>query len=171
MGSKFAEALFAILLIASMVAVSTANKDWQQGNYTGWGFNRGPYHLNKTEGPNKIIVGGSENWHYGFNYADWSLKNASFYVHDTLVFKYDPPTNSTRPHSVYLLPNLWSFINCDLSHAKMVGSPTQGGGNGFEFVLKSWQPYYFACGEHGGAHCKDGMMRFFVFPKLRGWHY
>lgn len=87
------------------------------------------------------------------------------------VFKYDPPTNSTGPHSVYLLPNLWSYIHCDLSQAKMVAGPTQGGGNGFEFVLKSWQPYYFACGEHGGAHCKDGMMRFFVFPKLRGWHY
>ncbi|PRQ23225.1 putative cupredoxin [Rosa chinensis] len=171
MASTFAQALFAMLLIASMVAVSTANKDWQQGNYTGWGFNRGPYHLNKTEGPNKIIVGGSENWHYGFNYADWSLKNASFYVHDTLVFKYDPPNNTTPPHSVYMLPNLWSFIHCDLSKAKMVGSPTQGGGNGFEFVLKSSRPYYFACGEHNGTHCKDGMMRFFVFPKLRGWHY
>ncbi|KAK9942191.1 hypothetical protein M0R45_007870 [Rubus argutus] len=157
MGFNFTRALCAMLLIASLVAISTANKDWQHGNYPGWGYNHGPYHFNKTNGPNKIVVGGSENWHYGFNYADWSLKNNSFYVQDTLVCTW--------------LPNLWSFINCDLSQARMVGSPTQGGGNGFEFVLKSWQPYYFACGEHDGLHCKDGMMRFFVFPKLRGWHY
>ncbi|PRQ23219.1 putative cupredoxin [Rosa chinensis] len=171
MGSSFAQALSAMLLIASMVAFCTANKDWKHGNYTGWGSNHGPYHLNTTNGPNnKIVVGGSD-WHYGFNYADWSLKNNSFYVQDTLVFKYDPPNDTTRPHSVYLLPNLWSFINCDFSQARIVGSPTQGGGDGFQFVLKSWQPYYFACGEHDGAHCKDGMMRFFVFPKLRGWHY
>jgi hypothetical protein len=84
MGSLFAQALFAMLLIASMVAVSTANKDWQNGNYSGWGYNHGPYHLNKTNGSNKIVVGGSEKWHYGFNYADWSLKNSSFYVQDTL---------------------------------------------------------------------------------------
>ncbi|XP_050365309.1 uncharacterized protein LOC126783817 [Argentina anserina] len=115
------------------------------------------------------IVGGSD-WHYGFNYANWSLKNSSIYVQDTLVFKYDPPNETTRPHSVYLLPNLWSFISCDFSQARMVGSPTEGGGDGFEFVLKIWQPYFFACDEHNGAHCKDGMMRFFVFPKIRGWH-
>jgi hypothetical protein len=84
MGFNFSRALFAMLLIASLVAISTANKDWQHGNYPGWGYNHGPYHFNKTNGPNKIVVGGSENWHYGFNYADWSLKNNSFYVQDTL---------------------------------------------------------------------------------------
>lgn len=84
MGSSFAQALSAMLLIASMVAVCTANKDWKHGNYsTGWGSNHGPYHLNSTNEPNKIVVGGSD-WHYGFNYADWSLKSSSIYVQDTL---------------------------------------------------------------------------------------
>ena len=40
------------------------------------------------------------------------------------VFKYDPPTPKTLPHSVYLLPNLQSFIKCDLKNAKMAGNTT-----------------------------------------------
>ncbi|BFG41715.1 hypothetical protein CerSpe_279900 [Prunus speciosa] len=171
MGSRYFAQALAMVLIASMVAVGLANKDWQHGNYTGWGFNHGPYHLNETKGPNKITVGGSENWHYGFDYKQWAWKNGPFYINDTLVFKYDPPNDTTRPHSVYLFQNPWSFMKCDLSQAKMVGKPTQGGGKGFEFVLKRWQPYYFACGEHNGLHCKDGLMRFVVFPMFRGWHY
>lgn len=71
-------------LIASMLAISTANKDWQYGNYSGWGFSHSSYHLNKTQGPNKIVVGGSENWHFGFNYTEWALKNGPFYIKDTL---------------------------------------------------------------------------------------
>ncbi|CAL9022174.1 unnamed protein product [Prunus brigantina] len=171
MGSHYFAQALAMVLVASMLAVGSANKDWQHGNYTGWGFNHGPYHLNETKGPNKINVGGSENWHYGFDYKQWAWKNGPFYINDTLVFKYDPPNDTTRPHSVYLFQNPWSFMKCDLSQAKMVGKPTQGGGKGFEFVLKSWQPYYFACGEHDGLHCKDGLMRFAVFPMFRGWHY
>ena len=87
------------------------------------------------------------------------------------VFKYDPPTNdSTIPHSVYLLPNLGSFLTCDLRKATMVANTTQGGGEGFEFVLKKWQPYYFACGERDGYHCKAGQMKFFVMPLFLQWH-
>jgi len=84
------------------------------------------------------------------------------------VFKYDPPSDTnTHPHSVYLLPNLWSFLKCDLSRAKLVASETQGGGDGFEFVLKSWQPHYFACGGGAGFHCNNGTMKFFVMPMFR----
>ncbi|BFG41714.1 hypothetical protein CerSpe_279880 [Prunus speciosa] len=171
MGSHYFAQALAMVLVASMLAVGSANKDWQSGNYTGWGSNRGPYHLNETKGPNKITVGGSEKWHYGFDYKQWAWKNGPFYINDTLVFKYDPPNDTTRPHSVYLFQNPWSFMKCDLSQAKMVGKPTEGGGEGFEFVLKRWQPYYFACGEHDGLHCKDGLMRFLVFPMFRGWNY
>ena len=52
----------------------------------------------------------------------------------------------------------------------MVANTTQGGGEGFEFVLKKWQPYYFACGERDGYHCKAGQMKFFVMPLFRQWH-
>ncbi|KAL6270319.1 hypothetical protein ACE6H2_027230 [Prunus campanulata] len=171
MGSHYFAKALAMVLVASMLALGSANKDWEYGNYTGWGFNHGSYHLNETKGPNKITVGGSENWHYGFNYKQWALQNGPFYIKDTLVFKYDPPNDTTRPHSVYLFQNPWSFMNCDLSQARMVGNQTQGGGEGFEFVLKKWKPYYFACGEHDGHHCNEGLMRFIVFPMYRGWHY
>ncbi|XP_048426144.1 uncharacterized protein LOC125470723 [Pyrus x bretschneideri] len=157
-----------MVLIASMLAVSTANKHWQYTNYTGWGFNNGSYHLNKTKGPNKIVVGGSENWHFGFNYTDWALKNGPIYIKDTLVFKYEPPSDTIRPHSIYLFQDFQSSLNCDLSRARMVGNQTQGGEDGFEFVLQSWRPYYLACGEHDGLHCKDGLMRFPVFPMFHG---
>ncbi|KAG8364275.1 hypothetical protein BUALT_Bualt19G0111300 [Buddleja alternifolia] len=87
-----------------------------------------------------------------------------------MVFKYDPPNDTTFPHSVYLLPNFWSFQNCDLRRAMKIGDITAGGGGGFEFPLKRWQPYYFACGERGGVHCKDGLMKFAVWPLIR-WNY
>ncbi|KAJ7967426.1 Plastocyanin-like domain protein [Quillaja saponaria] len=95
---------------------------------------------------------------------------APFILNDTLVFKYDPPLNNSHPHSVYLFSNFWSFLNCDLKRAKMVANITQGDGNGFEFVLKRWQPHYFACGESNGIHCKLGQMKFFVMPMLRRWY-
>ena len=87
------------------------------------------------------------------------------------VFKYDPPSKSPFHHSVYLLPNMWSYMMCDMSRAKLIANTTQGDGEGFEFVLKKWQPYYFVCGESGGLHCRDGRMKFFVMPMLRRWHY
>lgn len=49
----------------------------------------------------------------------------------------------------------------------MVANVTQGGGKGFKFVMKKWQPYFFACGERAGFHCKVGLMKFAVFPLPR----
>ncbi|KAG6605125.1 hypothetical protein SDJN03_02442, partial [Cucurbita argyrosperma subsp. sororia] len=108
--------------------------------------------------PRKIIVGGSEQWRLGFDYNDWALKNGPFYLNDILVFKYD------RTHSVYLLPNMQSLVDCDFGTAKMVANLTQGSGDGFEFVLNHQNPYYFACGEANGFHCKLGSMKFSVTP-------
>ncbi|KAL5538704.1 hypothetical protein UlMin_044014, partial [Ulmus minor] len=70
---------------------------------------------------------------------------------------------------VYQLPDLRSFKNCDFSNAKKLANWTQGAGEGFKFALDKWQPYYFACGESNGFHCKVGLMKFFVMPMLRGW--
>ncbi|XP_039127842.1 uncharacterized protein LOC120263928 [Dioscorea cayenensis subsp. rotundata] len=112
----------------------------------------------------KIIVGDSNHWRFGFNYTDWAMKNAPFYQHDSLVFMYDPPNSTTPPHSVYLLKDLNSFLACNLKGAKLVGSVVQGGGQGLEFVLKKRKPHYFACGEHSGVHCNLGLMKFSVFP-------
>ncbi|XVF67618.1 hypothetical protein PTKIN_Ptkin10aG0135800 [Pterospermum kingtungense] len=180
MAFTYAHGLILAAVAASILGVSMASKDWASSNNTGsgwgwgwgwgWGFNNS-HPMNETDqGPNKIVVGGSENWHFGFNYSYWAFKTAPFYYNDTLVFKYDPPSNTTFPHSVYLFPDLWSYLNCDLKRAKRIANATQGGGDGFELVLQRWNPYYIACGERNGFHCKNGGMRFMVVPLLR-WHY
>ncbi|CAK9155868.1 unnamed protein product [Ilex paraguariensis] len=116
-----------------------------------------------------IVVGGSENWRFGFNYTDWALKRAPFYINDTLVFRYDPPSNTTpAAHSVYLLPNLWSYLTCDLRWAKLLANSTQGSGDGFAFVLSQWRVYYFASGEGNKLNdCRVGGMKFFAIPLPR----
>ncbi|KAK1313392.1 hypothetical protein QJS10_CPA06g02123 [Acorus calamus] len=118
----------------------------------------------------RIIVGGSNHWQFGFNYADWAFRSGPFYQNDTLVFMYDPPSNNTPPHSVYLFNDFRSFATCNLKRARMAGNVAQGGGKGFEFVLQKAKPYMFACGEHDGIHCRLGLMQFFVLPLQGGCH-
>lgn len=88
MATKFAHALTLFVLVASMLSMSMANKDWSFGsnsNYSDWWSRFRNRHQNKTEQePRKIIVGGSEGWHFGFNYTDWAFKNGPFYLNDTL---------------------------------------------------------------------------------------
>ncbi|GMN37559.1 hypothetical protein TIFTF001_006919 [Ficus carica] len=85
-------------------------------------------------------------------------------------FKYDPPSKGANPHSVYVLPDIWSFKNCDLRRARKVANGTQGGGRyGYEFKLKIRKTHYFACGESNGIHCNLGLMKFSVFPIPRVW--
>ncbi|KAL3515249.1 hypothetical protein ACH5RR_022151 [Cinchona calisaya] len=153
------KALVLILFIMSILAIGAmANKE------SNWNYDW--YRHQNANQPKKVVVGGSENWHFGFNYTDWALKNGPFYLGDTLVFNYDPPNNTTFPHSVYLLPNYWSFLKCDLRWARKIADVNQGGGQGFEFVLRRWQPYYFACGESAGFHCRNGTMKFPVMPLM-----
>ncbi|KAE8008978.1 hypothetical protein FH972_005436 [Carpinus fangiana] len=132
-----------------MSAVSTANKDWQFGFSNHWPPHKGGSHHPKYRqaAPNKVIVGGSEGWHFNFSYTNWAFKNGSFYLNDTL--------------------GELSFIMCNLTGAEMLADVTQGGGQGFEFVLKDWKPHYFACGQHDGIHCSLGQMKFFVVPMPR----
>ncbi|XP_049413151.1 uncharacterized protein LOC125876077 [Solanum stenotomum] len=158
--------VFSFMFVLSM---ANFNYTWAGGKWNKTNCPYGNYHPNATQTSNKFNVGGSENWHYGFDYMDWARKCGPFFVNDTLVFKYDPPNlNGGFPHSVYLLPNYWSFIKCDLRRAKRIANPIQGAGEGFEFVLKKSQPYFFACGEHGGIHCNNGTMKFVVMP-LKRW--
>ncbi|KAF4366854.1 hypothetical protein F8388_013919 [Cannabis sativa] len=168
--------ILGLILLGSMLAGCMANRDWRLGfNYTDWlQKHRNWYDQhrpNKTQQvSNKIIVGGSQHWRFNFTYTDWAFKHGPFYLNDVLVFKYDPPVGKdSHPHSVYQLPDLRSFIKCDLSNAKKLANATQGVGNGFEVVLDKWQPYYFACGESNGFHCDVGRMKFFVMPMLRAW--
>ena len=83
------------------------------------------------------------------------------------VFKYDAPNATSFPHSVYMFKSFGSFLKCDIKKAKMLANPTQGSGEGFKFVLKKWQPHYFACGERNGFHCNNGTMKFAVMPMFR----
>ncbi|KAI3460260.1 hypothetical protein Pfo_016923 [Paulownia fortunei] len=111
-----------------------------------------------------VVVGGSEGWRFGYNYTDWALRHGPFYINDTLVFNYPPPSNENPPHSVYLLPNLYSFVTCDFSRARLLANPNEGDGNGFSFVLSQWRPHYFASGEGNGSDCNEGLMKFFAVP-------
>lgn len=99
MAFTFAHGLILILSAASMLTVSMANRGWYNGsNYTfswSWGHKNGSHNSNNTnddDGTNKIIVGGSDNWHFGFNYSVWAFQNAPFYVNDVLG-KFTPPYN------------------------------------------------------------------------------
>ncbi|KAF2305815.1 hypothetical protein GH714_008244 [Hevea brasiliensis] len=125
MDPKYTQALV-LVLFASILGVSNSylNKDWQ---YSDWGSKRGSHRPGYTATPNKFIVGGSANWTFGFNYSVWAFKSGPFYVNDTLVFKYDPPSEKNiHPHSVYLLPDMWSFINCNLTRGVKIANETQG---------------------------------------------
>ncbi|XP_074331222.1 uncharacterized protein LOC141668304 [Apium graveolens] len=137
-----------LILSATLLVVVNANRNFP----------------NEKQKSRKIIVGGDQKWRFGFNYTNWAIKEGPFFVNDTLVFKFDPPSNTTSPHSVYLLRNYQSFVNCDLKKAKKVADVTQGGGNGFKYVMKKQKPYYFACGVGNGFHCKIGLMKFTVIP-------
>lgn len=84
-----------------------------------------------------------------------------------VFFKYAPPIdNTTIPHSIYLLPKFRSFLTCNLTGVQMLADVTQGGRHGFAFVLKEWEPHYFACIQYDGIHCSLGQMKFFVMPML-----
>lgn len=88
MAVRFGGALVVVLVATSMFAIATANKNWSTGagnwNHTTagdfWGFR----HRNDTQVSKRIIVGGSDNWRFGFNYTDWSIKNGPFFLNDTL---------------------------------------------------------------------------------------
>ncbi|XP_011083801.1 uncharacterized protein LOC105166225 [Sesamum indicum] len=114
-----------------------------------------------------VVVGGSEGWRYGYNYTDWALKHGPFYINDTLVFKYGPPSKESRPHSVYLLPNLYSYATCDFSNARLLSNLNEADGNAFSYVLNQWRPQYLASGEGDGSDCKEGLMKFFAVPLPR----
>ncbi|XP_050235211.1 uncharacterized protein LOC126683383 [Mercurialis annua] len=152
MGPNYVQIFMLVVLCASTLRVSTAN--------------RHGYHRRRTDTPETVVVGGSSaNWTFGFDYTYWAFKHGPFYVNDTLVFKYDlPKDNTTHPHSVYLLPNQESFDTCNLTNAVKVADGAQGGGKGFEFVLKEFKPHLFACGGGEGIHCNLGKMKFNVLP-------
>lgn len=63
-----AHQLIVTVMAAAVLAACMANPNWN--------WNPCP--------PKKIVVGGSENWRFGFNYADWALKNGPFYLNDVL---------------------------------------------------------------------------------------
>ncbi|MCL7028614.1 hypothetical protein MKW94_009546 [Papaver nudicaule] len=152
-----------ILLLALVITLSYSSMlafGFHTINFT----SPAPSFNHRNNRPRTINVGGSENWRFGFNYTEWSVHNGPFFVKDTLVFKYEAPNATTPPHSVYLFSDYWSYMSCNLKRAKMVGNIRQGSGKGFKFVLQKFQPYFFACGEHGGGHCNTGMMKFAVVP-------
>ncbi|KAG6425212.1 hypothetical protein SASPL_115638 [Salvia splendens] len=118
-----------------------------------------------------VVVGGSEGWRYGYNYTDWALKHGTFYINDTIVFKHVAmnTSNESESHSVYLLPNLYSYVQCDFSRAQLLSNPSQVEESaGFSYQLTQWRPQYFASGEgDGSADCNKGLMKFVAVPLPR----
>ncbi|RDX85194.1 hypothetical protein CR513_33653, partial [Mucuna pruriens] len=114
--------------------------------------------------PRTILVGDSQGWHAGTNYTQWATQNSPFHLNDTLVFKYPPPGNSTVAQSVYLLPNLWSYITCEFRGAKLLGSASEGAGEGFKVDLNQSKPYYFASAEGNAYDCIAGLTKFIAVP-------
>lgn len=84
------------------------------------------------------------------------------------MFNYNPPKDKAAAYTVHLLPNLWSYITCDFSKAKLLATLEEGGagsgGSGFVVELDQWRPYYFASNGGDGRHCNDGLMKFFAVP-------
>ena len=80
MGFTVAQGLMLLLLIASTMTVSKANRGCKFGNQP---F-RHPHHPNNTQTSNRIIVGDSYHWNFGFNYTNWAIKHGPFYLNDTL---------------------------------------------------------------------------------------
>ncbi|KAL2537507.1 CUB and sushi domain-containing protein 3 [Forsythia ovata] len=75
-----------ILVAISMFGIGLGNKNFS-GDWNGnWNHTAGwPYgHPNANQTSKRIIVGGSENWRFGFNYTDWAIRNGPFYMNDTL---------------------------------------------------------------------------------------
>lgn len=80
--------LLLLAAAASTFAVASANKEWStiagNWNQTGADF-WGHRHPNATQAPsNRFTVGGSQNWRFGFNYTNWAITNAPFFLNDTL---------------------------------------------------------------------------------------
>lgn len=83
------------------------------------------------------------------------------------VFKYATTSNESQQHSVYLLPNLYSYVQCDFRQAQLLSNPSEVEGDGFSYVLTQWRPHYFASGEGNATDCTDGLMKFFAVPLPR----
>lgn len=77
---------FLLVVATSIFAIAAANKNFSSNwNHTAtgiWGYKP---NNNMTQSSNTfVVVGGSENWRFGFNYTDWAIKNAPFFLNDTL---------------------------------------------------------------------------------------
>ncbi|CAJ1973363.1 unnamed protein product [Sphenostylis stenocarpa] len=114
--------------------------------------------------PRTILVGDSQGWRAGTNYTQWAIQNSPFHINDTLVFKYPPPGNSTVTQSVYLLPNLWSYITCEFRGAKVLGNASEGHDEGFKVELNELKSYYFASAEGNSYDCLAGLTKFVAHP-------
>ena len=70
-------------------------------------------HKNKTlsRKSNKIVVGGSANWNFGFNYTDWALRNGPFYINDKLGTYIHTYITLFISHCIFVLFNSFLVIS------------------------------------------------------------
>eukprot|EP00249_Psilotum_nudum_P036875 c8935_g1_i2 orf=483-911(-) len=113
----------------------------------------------------EIIVGGAKQWRFGFNYTQWAETSGPFQLNDILVFRYKPFSFGAIHvnHNVMLLQTQKELDNCRFDRSQLVANSSDGY-TGFKFQLTEYKPYYFACGEARGYHCRVGLMKFMAMP-------
>ena len=87
MGFTYGRPALVLLVLASTLTIAMADKGFTANWNVHWPFK----HDNASCQPKKVIVGGSDYWRFGTNYANWARKNGPFYVGDTLgifIYKY-----------------------------------------------------------------------------------
>lgn len=87
MAFRYTHLAILLFVSATLLAVGEASKNFTTQNWNyGYNFTAGwpGNYPNASQNSNRIIVGGDQKWHFGFNYTDWAIKNAPFYLNDTL---------------------------------------------------------------------------------------
>lgn len=72
MAFRYTNLVTLLVLTATLLAVGEANRNFP----------------NEKPKSRTIIVGGDQKWHFGFNYTNWAIKQAPFFVNDTLGMYY-----------------------------------------------------------------------------------
>ncbi|CAA7013491.1 unnamed protein product [Microthlaspi erraticum] len=106
-------------------------------------------------------------WQSGFDYKEWAIKHAPFYVNDVVAFKFNngQKTNKNKT-DVYLLPDMRSYKLCDVSGGRKLVPKNREAWSintgGFTFLLRRRQIYYFVSGDRTGCNHK---MKFALFAE------
>jgi hypothetical protein len=90
-------------------------------------------------------------WSVPTNSNGYTKLNLTANVGDSILFKY------SSSHDVYKLATKWHYDECNFEDAILLGSNSDGSGNGYKYTLSGnddKRRIYFACSVH--SHCVQG---------------